>query len=88
MAAVPPLAVALWMVYWGWWTSDRPELFGRMWQAMTLYALFAAGFLALAALVPGGGWGRRTAFLLALAIPAPLMVYMIQDHLSWLLYYT
>ena len=81
VAAVPPLAIALLELnsYWG---TDMPWVYGREFFATVFYALFAAGLLALATLVPGTGKARRIACLLALAIPAPVMLLILSD--AWL----
>ena len=78
VAAVPPLLLALSALDSSWGT-DQPWAFGRQWFAMVFYALFGAGFLALAALVPGTGKARGIACLLALAIPAPVMLLILYD---------
>lgn len=84
VAAVPPLAVALFAGYSYWLSWNAGSALAWQYLAGHLYGLLAAGFLALAALVPGAGAARPIACLLALAIPAPLMVMILLLMISLL----
>lgn len=84
VAAVPPLAVALFAGYSYWLSWNAGSGDAWLYLAGHLYALLAAGFLALAAFVPGAGRARRIVGLLALAIPAPVMVMILLLMISLL----